>query len=407
MGKTYEYYQPEYVSKFQCDRQKCSAQCCKNWAITIDKKTYKQYSHLKPKSAAREITRHIQKKGDIYQMIFDESLHCPFLTEDNGCKIKNEYGEEYLSAACITYPRCTWDLGDFYECSLRLTCPIAAEQILLADEPMKFEHVEVSEKIHNNFGKTQMNQIELPAPLENKMILVQETAISILQERTLTIDERLLIEGLYFDKLEELLVETQIYELEKVNIAYKDPIFLKEQANQVSAVLKFNANEYVEAMLNFLKTLYDTGRIRTLDDKKYIDAVMSALQINQDETSEIKISAVAERYNALNTERKNFVKQFENIFENYLVNEIFMNVYPFRFVDHMNYNYGIFTTFYKVMELLTFSMSLKQNLTEKDLVSGIIWYSNVSDNNAGYTKRISEYIKEKNPFDIMQGLLQV
>ena len=61
MKQTYTYYQPEYVRKFKCNGQACSAHCCRRWRITIDKKTFKKYSHIKPKSAAKEITSHIIK----------------------------------------------------------------------------------------------------------------------------------------------------------------------------------------------------------------------------------------------------------------------------------------------------------------------------------------------------------
>ena len=127
---TYKYYQPEYVKNFRCDGQKCSAYCCKsNYRIVIDKKTYKKYSHLKPKSAAKEIMRNIKKidNSEDYQIKPDENFNCPFLTEDNLCSIQKNHGEEFLSSTCATYPRCTWYFGDFYERSLSLTCPLVAE----------------------------------------------------------------------------------------------------------------------------------------------------------------------------------------------------------------------------------------------------------------------------------------
>ena len=61
MKQTYTYYQPEYVRNFKCNGQACAAHCCRRWRITIDKKTFKKYSHIKPKSAAKEITSHIIK----------------------------------------------------------------------------------------------------------------------------------------------------------------------------------------------------------------------------------------------------------------------------------------------------------------------------------------------------------
>ena len=71
----------------------------------------------------------------------------------------------------------------------------------------------------------------VPQNLWDKMKFIQETSAIILQERTLTIDRRLMLLGLYFDKLDELLRDNKINELEQVNAAYKDSNFLQEQAN--------------------------------------------------------------------------------------------------------------------------------------------------------------------------------
>jgi len=71
MEKIYTYYQPEYVKNFQCDGKKYDARCCKKWAIFIDEKNF-----------------------------------CPFLTEDNLCRLQKNFGEDFLSETCTNYPRC-------------------------------------------------------------------------------------------------------------------------------------------------------------------------------------------------------------------------------------------------------------------------------------------------------------
>ena len=111
----YECFQPKYFSRFKCDGQKCNAHCCRKWRIDIDKKTYKKYSHLKPKSAAQEITRQIKKRdnSENYIIKLDKNANCPFLTEDNWCQIQRKYGEDFLSEVCTTYPRRVIYFGSF------------------------------------------------------------------------------------------------------------------------------------------------------------------------------------------------------------------------------------------------------------------------------------------------------
>lgn len=121
------------------------------------------------------------------------------------CGLQAEYGEKFLSIACATYPRKTHGVGKFFERSLTLTCPVAAEMILFAREPLKFEFVEVPEEIHSNGGK-----IEMPAPMKMSDVAVelmlenQVAMISILQERKLILDQRLIVLCFFADKLEEI-----------------------------------------------------------------------------------------------------------------------------------------------------------------------------------------------------------
>ena len=117
MNKTFVYFQPEYVNKFTCDGQSCKARCCKYWKIDIDKKTYKKYSSIKPKQKSQEITQliHKVKDKDLYLIKMDKSGCCPFLTEDNWCKIQKNYGVDFLSNICMTYPRMTVKIEDFFE----------------------------------------------------------------------------------------------------------------------------------------------------------------------------------------------------------------------------------------------------------------------------------------------------
>ena len=94
MKKKFLYFQPCYVGKFKCDGSKCDARCCKGWNIFIDEKTYKQYSRIKPKAAAEEILSHMTFNDERkeYLVTMDERKFCPFLTENNLCRLQRTYG---------------------------------------------------------------------------------------------------------------------------------------------------------------------------------------------------------------------------------------------------------------------------------------------------------------------------
>lgn len=140
MTKKYLYFQPEYVRKFKCDGSKCNARCCKNWSIEVDAQTYAQYSQIKPEADAQKILAQIEFNSEhkSYRVKMSNQV-CPFLNEKNLCSLQLNYGENFLSLTCSTFPRFTRNFGKFFERSLSLACPVAAEMILFRDEPMAFE----------------------------------------------------------------------------------------------------------------------------------------------------------------------------------------------------------------------------------------------------------------------------
>ena len=375
MEKIYTYYQPEYVKNFQCDGKKCGARCCKNWAIFIDEKTFRKYSNVP------DLIANIKD----FQIILDEKNFCPFLTEDNLCRLQKNFGEDFLSETCATYPRYTWDFGgNFYERSLMLTCPLVAESVLLTTAPIKFEKICVSEKVHSNFGKIKiLENFLLPEVLEI-FLSIQQAAIKILQERTFTLDERFLILGLYCDKLDELLATDNLAAVEKVNLAYENLKFLREQTAQISAVLNFNAQNYFEIVQGFLKKFFDADKLTA-----------AALQLQPSEN--------------LIQLQKNFLQKFATVFENYLVHEFFYNLYPFRFDGSPIFNYEIFLTIFKMLELITFANSLEKiPYDEKILISEIMLYVEKIDHDAEFLSKITSGFTFKNDVaEIMQNLLKI
>lgn len=417
MDKTFLYFQPEYVSKFKCDGQACGAHCCKYWRIDIDKKTYKKYERIKPKSAADKITKCLVKGADgQYIFVLDENARCPMLTADNWCSIQKKYGEEYLSNTCVTYPRKTYLCGDFFERSLTLTCPVVAGQVLLNGEPMAFEWREVPEKIHSNLGRIHSPFAPVPQKLLKYVYQIQFAAISILQERSFSIDERLMILGFFFDKLDEIVSTDKLDEIENLTAFYVSEQFLLWEAPNLIENINFDAREHMKIMINVFETLYKGDSSFAVQDRIFIDAVIDSLEMRLDENDRISLDKLVKSYNTLGNLRKEILKIFSTIFENYLVNEFFYGFYPWRFQNSIIHNYGIFLTSYKMLELIAVSVSLfnfKQNpdripcLNEPDLAAIAMKLAGNVDHNLQYTEKISEQLRDKQDvITLMQSLLQ-
>ena len=400
MEKKYLYFQPEYVSKFKCDGAKCNARCCKDWVIFIDKASYEKY----PAEVQEKIKFNSERKSHF--MVLDEKRFCPMLTENNLCCLQRDYGEDFLSTTCATYPRYTFDFGNFFERSLTLSCPVAAEMILFEKEPMKFEFAEVPKKIHDNGGRINSIKIKVAEGLAESMVETQIAMISILQERTLTIDQRLIVLGFFLDKLQEIyLGEFTGENFYRLIATYESKEFLREQVPRMLRIFSFDSKKFIGQMLKLFENSY--GKINLSSQREFIDNVADVLEIKPDENNFISGSKIAANYERLADARKKFLEEYSTFLENLLINELFMNCYPWRYEKNLIKNYGVFVINYKIFELILFSATQKNFTSKEDLLNLVDIISTQNDHANYFTSKILEQLKDVDDiFPLMESLLE-
>jgi lysine-N-methylase len=129
--------QPTYAAAFQCIGPNCEAPCCGEWDIPLDKNTYKKYQSFPPKKLGDIVSQFVivnrsHQPEELYgQIRRTSSGWCPFLGEDRLCAIHKEYGSRLLSASCSIYPRSLSIVAGRLEGSLSLSCPEATRNVLL------------------------------------------------------------------------------------------------------------------------------------------------------------------------------------------------------------------------------------------------------------------------------------
>ncbi|MBR1645581.1 MAG: flagellin lysine-N-methylase [Selenomonadaceae bacterium] len=388
----YLYFQPEYVNEFVCDGSKCGDNCCeRNWNIDVDAKTFELYRRIKPAETSEKITACFDYDAD-KKKYFLKDKPCPFLTEKNLCRLQLEYGENFLSETCVTYPRRTIDFGIFFDRSLRLSCPLAAELILFRDAPIKFEFVEVSEQIHSHGGKIKIDSVHAGQKFAAHILEIQVAMISILQERTLTIDQRLIVLGFFLDRLDEIIRDGfDENALKKLIAAYESKKFLAEQVPRMLPAVKFNAEKFSELLLELLVKLYG-DRFRP-DDKKFLDALAETFGIVPDEKNQVFVTKIAANYERLADKLKDFSMRHAAFMENYLVNELFLNCYPWRHETSIAKNFGVFVAQYKLFELFTFSTAQK-NFCRDELLKLTVWFARQANHDFGFGKIILDSVPD-------------
>jgi lysine-N-methylase len=129
---------PTYADSFHCIGSDCEDTCCQGWTVPIDRATWDKYHSLPPGPLADLIDANTLLNPEAAntpshgKIRMDSENRCPLLTADRLCGIQAQFGEEYLSHTCATYPRIVHSAGAWQEKALTLSCPEAARLVLLS-----------------------------------------------------------------------------------------------------------------------------------------------------------------------------------------------------------------------------------------------------------------------------------
>lgn len=383
-------WQPQYVANFLCDGAKCDSLCCRAWDITIDGETYEKYRQLADSTDRKFILNNIKSAPEGSRLInMDQTKACPFLREDLLCHIQRRYGAEALSQTCRSFPRHLVQLSGFQLRSLSMVCPVAAELALLSPESMTMERVEpagedVGWQPLNLANSEQSEKSEALSRLVEEIIL---GGIAILQNKTYTRQQRLLMLGFYLDRAEELLKQQNAIELiANLTKTYQAANF-RQQLRPIFGAFEFDEAGHAAFMGDLLKEL------RSKD-------VLPADALPEDFSN---LSSISPAFpSALNSE-------YGNVLDNFLMQEFIHQGYPFRIDDTLMHNYLIFLTSWTLWQywLLTACQRAKGSLNQKEFIKTVGDYCKVADHTKGYADLLSQRLEKyrDNPMGLIQKLI--
>lgn len=207
--------EPQYFQNFHCITAGCQDSCCTGWDVVIDQATYDAYQKcqvalLKPLFREHIIinTKSIGNSTYVpYSLVKMNHNICPFLTEGRLCIIQKTLNEEALSITCATYPRTFNDVDGVLERSLCVSCPEAARLVLLNKKPMQFDSSESIANIRNlniPILNTQHDAYTKPYRYFGK---IRDFIITLLQDRTYPLWQRLIILSIFCSRLEQVTAE--------------------------------------------------------------------------------------------------------------------------------------------------------------------------------------------------------
>ena len=317
---------PRYVERFRCLGSDCEDTCCASWSIHIDKKTYKAYRQNTAPELSQLLAKNLVRVEGAPTNAFyatvrpeGENKQCP-LMQGGLCSIHKHFGETYISDLCFTYPRVSRTFNGQVEHALTLSCPEAARQALLAEDA--FDFVEGSVTVREATVVDTRLRHGMSAELTND---VRIFCLNLMRTRELALWQRLAILGTFCAALSRLCAESRI---DAVPALVDDIARLVENGELVASLASVKPDHAGQAMTFAVLWSAKGFESPSSFQKEVIRQISAGLGANDsgqttgDELIGAYMRGLARLDEAL--------QQAPHLFENYLLNEIFMRLFPFE-----------------------------------------------------------------------------
>ena len=280
-----------------------------------------------------------------------------------------------------------------YEMSLDVACPEAARILLAKKSGINFEvsNINLGKHIVSGYIDTKSKDVKNhPLKYFNEM---RKKSLEIIQNRKYTIDQRLFILGDFLEGLQEKFEynfnEASEY-INKYNMDIRSKDYNKNEMNYMLQIAVFND------MLEKLDVFNEVESPFFVEDtKKVIEGLKLESKMPIMENKDFYIYAFK------NYEENN-IKENRYIFENYLANFMYGNLFPFTESEYifdgfmmLLFRYS-FIRFYLVGKYLN-----NKKETEEEIISSIQVFAKTIEHHKNFLEDVLSYLKE-NEFDNME-----
>lgn len=198
-----------YFDEFQCTGPECPDSCCKgDWHIWLSKREYLNYKKMDMPPELRKIADRCfkrNKNGDeyTYAEIIHAGENCPFLTEEGWCGLQKKLGEKALGYVCRTFPRnYVYIENQALTMSCSTTCCHVTELLMKHPEGLEIIEGEYDGKETEITYLYSLNDTWKGFPYYWNILNAE---IDILQNRSFSVSERMLILGYFCLKADEYI----------------------------------------------------------------------------------------------------------------------------------------------------------------------------------------------------------
>jgi lysine-N-methylase len=297
----------------------------------VDQETYNAYRAIDDPEIKVRMDQYLNlntaHKGfaDFAQISLDKDNLCPFLSTGRLCMIQQKQGITSLCRGCLSYPRFFNQVNDTIECSLSVSCPVVARELLLNPQKItfgeSFAEIDTRTPLVRQINLKTMERTILPA---DHFYMVRKFSIGILQDRSLLFMERMIILGMFCRKLQNLITENKTDEIPAA-IDY----YLKQISNGGAKDNLQKISPHIGIQFELIRELIATRIECGTRNSGYIEhynQFMKGIGYSKEQTVDAMVDTYQRVYDSY---YKPFMNSHEHLFENYAVNYAFQNLFPF------------------------------------------------------------------------------
>ena len=334
---------PAYYDSFQCIGGACKLNCCQDpWNITFDRKDYLKVRQQKGSdalnSAIKEaLTRTKSSNSMMYAAFRQNENGCPLLTEEGLCRLQAECGYDTLPDVCKTFPRRkVYSPSGYYEYSLSPACEAVLELLWNLPEGIDF----VSDPMPQTEYTTRIFSPE-DVNLASHFQEIRSLCIGLLQDRRFSVQERILLMGIFLQKLTAADVDIPAW-LEQTEAmlqhpqlaAIVSPLFTavtEEQQKLVlmqhaQAIFKIHVTKNHKALHEFMQTIINQLSI-TLHLNIETPADAETIQLD-DFVAQGNVTLDMQKFLETRSRFSQTFAEREYFFENLAVSVFFYKTFP-------------------------------------------------------------------------------
>ncbi len=316
---------PDYAERFRCIGAECEDTCCRGWYVAVDEESYNRYRSLPEGPLRAEIMAAVEPTPEAAAKAGAKAHaairmrgtgDCPLLNEERLCRIQAELGHEYLCGTCQSYPRTPYHIDKMDECSLSLSCPEAARLVLQSEQLLTPPDGPGYEITWNDTTRTF-------APTRKYFWPIREFTARLITNRSYPLWQRLFLLGTFSRRLDAIAHD---------DLKRTVPEFLQDFSEAVDSGTLRDAIESIrpdpatqlDMVLQFVE-LQKTPCVSTRLIECLV-AFASGIGCRPGATRADQIDRYESAYREIYAP---FFARRPHILENYLLNQMFRQLFPF------------------------------------------------------------------------------